>query len=397
MDDGQGPLEAVGIDPTFWRGKKVFITGHTGFKGGWLCLWLARMGARLAGYALPPATPSLFAMADVGTTLEQNHFADIRDAETLAQTMRRFDPDIVFHLAAQSLVRVSYARPLETYAVNVMGAAHALEAARLCPSLRAFVMVTSDKCYENKEWPWGYRENEPMGGYDPYSSSKGCVELLTASWRRSFMSGADRPDGAIALATARAGNVIGGGDWSQDRLVPDIIRAWMVGDAPVIRAPSAIRPWQHALEPLSGYLLLAQRLCRDGTSFAEGWNFGPDPESERTVGDVADRLIAYLEACTGQQPGAGQADAFHRWHRTQAPMPHEAGILKLDSAKARARLGWRPRWTADEALLATALWHAGVQAGQNPANLCVQQITAYEAWCLPDGCHRQTFEKGSRP
>ena len=272
-----------GIDADFWRGRRVFLTGHTGFKGGWLALWLQRLGADVTGYALdPPTTPSLFAVARVGAGM-RSIINDIRDAETLAQAMREAQPEIVIHMAAQPLVRYSYQAPVETYATNVMGTVHLLEAVRQTDSVRAVVNVTSDKCYENREWVWGYRENEPMGGYDPYSNSKGCAELVTAAYRNSYFNPAQYSQHGVALASARAGNVIGGGDWAEDRLIPDILRAIAAGEAVNIRSPHAIRPWQHVLEPLSGYLLLAQRLIEDGPAHAEGWNFGPSEEDARPV------------------------------------------------------------------------------------------------------------------
>lgn len=333
-----------GIDADFWRGRRVFLTGHTGFKGGWLSLWLQRLGADVTGYALdPPTTPSLFAVARVGAGM-RSIIKDIRDAETLAQAMRAAQPEIVIHMAAQPLVRYSYQAPVETYATNVMGTVHLLEAVRQTGSVRAVVNVTSDKCYENREWVWGYRETEPMGGYDPYSNSKGCAELVTAAYRNSYFNPAQYSQHGVALASARAGNVIGGGDWAEDRLIPDILRAIAVGEAVNIRSPHAIRPWQHVLEPLSGYLLLAQRLIEDGPAHAEGWNFGPSEEDARPVQWIVERLT--------QAWGEGA-----RWQLDRNPQPHEAHYLKLDCAKARSRLGWQPRWGLARTLESIVAWH----------------------------------------
>ncbi|MBU6362515.1 MAG: CDP-glucose 4,6-dehydratase, partial [Chloroflexi bacterium] len=287
MGKWRSPLEAVGlvgmnantpsgqVEPAFWHGKNVFLTGHTGFKGGWLALWLAAMGAKVTGYALAPnTTPNLFTSAQIETTLAHSHIADLRDANAVLAAIQAAKPEIVIHMAAQPLVRYSYDHPLETYATNVMGTAHVLDAVRNTPGVRAVVVVTTDKCYENREWVWAYRENEPMGGYDPYSSSKGCAELVSAAYRQSYFSPTRYSDHGVALATARAGNVIGGGDWSADRLIPDAIRAFEAQQALVIRNPLATRPWQHVLEPLAGYLVLAQALYEQGPRFNGAWNFG---------------------------------------------------------------------------------------------------------------------------
>lgn len=355
------------MNTSFWAGKKVFVTGHTGFKGGWLSLWLASLGARVAGYALSPSTdPNLFDLAGVGQAVERSHIGDIRDAAGIAAAVSDFAPDILLHLAAQPLVRRSYADPVETYSTNVMGTVHVLEAVRRCASVRAVVVVTSDKCYENREWLWAYREDEPMGGFDPYSSSKGCAELLAGSWRRSYFATPDHPDRGPALATARAGNVIGGGDWSEDRLVPDILRAFAAGDPVLIRSPAALRPWQHVIEPLAGYLTLAEKLWNHGSEFAEGWNFGPDSRSEKPVSYIVDKLASLW----GDKAGWRLADGWQ---------PHEAHLLKLDSAKARARLGWQPRWTVDKALAATVSWQKGLLSGQAARELVLSQIADYQA------------------
>lgn len=348
------------MKPEFWRNKKVFLTGHTGFKGGWLSLWLQSLGANVYGYALNPATaPNLFTVANIGMDLAGSTIADIRDASTLCKAMRAAQPDIVFHLAAQPLVRYSYANPVETYTVNVMGAVNLFEAVRQTSSVRAVLNVTSDKCYENRELALAYCENEPMGGHDPYSSSKGCAELVTAAYRRSFLEPA-----GVALASARAGNVFGGGDWAVDRLIPDFLRAIDAKQPLVIRSPVAIRPWQHVLEPLSGYLALAERLFDEGAIFAEGWNFGPSEEDVRSVRWIVEQLSAAI-------PGA-------TWQCDQAPQPHEANYLKLDSSKARDRLGWQSRWRLESGLKKTLEWHTAWRSGENMRERTLAQIRSYE-------------------
>ena len=345
----------------FWRGKRVFLTGHTGFKGGWLALWLVDMGAEVHGYALsPPTEPSFFTVANLQDRLARSTIADIRDAAALAQAMQAAHPDIVLHLAAQPLVRYSYAAPVETYAVNVMGTVNLLEAVRQTPSVKAVVNVTTDKCYENREWVWPYRENEAMGGFDPYSSSKACSELVTAAYRRSFLEPA-----GTHLASARAGNVIGGGDWAVDRLVPDFLRALDAGQVLTIRSPQATRPWQHVLEPLSGYLNLAEKLLTEGQGFAEAWNFGPEETDARPVQWIVEYLCSQV------------ADAV--WQCDASPQPHEANTLKLDSSKARVQLGWRPRWDLQTALGMTLGWHQEWKQGVDMTAISVQQIQAYEA------------------
>lgn len=357
----EGALEGLAVNRGFWLGKQVFVTGHTGFKGSWLALWLADMGADVHGYALaPPSEPNLFDVADVASRLASNVMGDLRDERALQVAMRAAQPEIVLHLAAQSLVRYSYDEPVETYAVNVMGTVNLLEAVRNMPGVSAVVNVTTDKCYENREWVWPYREDEALGGYDPYSSSKACSELVTAAYRRSFLTSA-----GVQLASARAGNVIGGGDWSADRLVPDFLRALDSGTQLVIRSPQAVRPWQHVLEPLSGYLALAERLTAEGERFAEAWNFGPDEADAKPVAWIVDLLCSRV-------PGA-------TWRQDAAPQPHEANTLRLDSSKAHARLGWRPRWDLSAALDATLAWHQAWQQGDAMADVTLRQIHQYEA------------------
>lgn len=349
-------------DASFWSGKRIFLTGHTGFKGGWLSLWLESLGATVKGFALPPDTqPSLFTVARVSEGVE-SEFGDVRDAVAVAKSMAGFDPDIVIHMAAQPLVRLSYRDPLGTYATNVMGTAHVLEAARALPRLRALVSVTTDKCYENREWVWGYRENDPMGGRDPYSSSKGCAELVSAAYRDSFFAGPD----AAAVATARAGNVIGGGDWAEDRLIPDILRAFDEGVPVRIRNPLSTRPWQHVLEPLSGYLRLVEALWEDGKGAAEGWNFGPRDEDAKPVGAIVEHMAKLW----------GEAA---RWEVDAGTHPHEARYLKLDISKARARLGWEPRWSLQEALERIVAWHKAWRDGGDVRAHSLRDIAEYSA------------------
>ena len=357
MDKRKGSLEKMVTD--FWKGKKVLVTGHTGFKGSWLCLWLQSLGADVVGYALaPPSNPSLFEEAKVAQGMV-SLYGDIRDLGQMQEAIAAHRPEIVIHMAAQSLVRHSYLNPVETYATNVMGTVNVLEAVRQTASVRAAVIVTSDKCYENREWDWGYRENEAMGGYDPYSNSKGCAELVTSAYRQSFFR-----DGSAAVASARAGNVIGGGDWAADRLVPDMVRA-IADRRPVsIRNPHAIRPWQHVLEPLSGYLLLAQKLCEDGTACAEGWNFGPRDEDAREVQWIVDQFTGLW--------GDGAS-----WILDGAEHPHEARYLKLDCSKARNRLSWQPRWSLGQALEHIAAWHKAHLRGENMREFSLKQILEY--------------------
>ena len=352
------------MTPEFWHGKRVFMTGHTGFKGSWLSLWMQQLGAELTGYALnPPTDPSLFEVAKVGAGM-RSIIADIRDAEALAKAMREARPEIVIHMAAQPLVRYSYQAPVETYATNVMGTVHLLEAVRQAGTVRAVVNVTSDKCYENREWHWGYRENEPMGGYDPYSNSKGCAELVTSAYRNSFFNPAKHGEHGVAIASGRAGNVIGGGDWAADRLIPDMLRAIEAGQSVNIRSPHAIRPWQHVLEPLSGYLALAEKLYVEGPSYGEGWNFGPADEDAKPVQWIVERLADLW--------GAGAS-----WQLDRNPQPHEAHYLKLDCSKAKARLCWHPRWSLADALTSIVLWHRAYLDKQDMKAVSLEQINNY--------------------
>jgi len=353
------------VEPSFWAGKVVLLTGHTGFKGSWLSLWLQSMGAKVIGYALPPPTsPSLFVTASVAegmTSIE----GDARDFSALSKVFEKHQPEIVIHMAAQALVRRSYINPIETYSTNVMGTVHLLEAARLTGSVRAIVNVTSDKCYENREWVWGYRENEAMGGYDPYSNSKGCAELVASAYRSSYFNQNNFAEHGVALASARAGNVIGGGDWAEDRLIPDIMRAIVQGKPVNIRNPHAIRPWQHVLEPLSGYLLLAQKLYQDGAAYSEGWNFGPNDEDAKPVSWIVDRL-------TGTW-GEGAS-----WVLDGGDHPHEAHYLKLDCSKAKARLEWYPRWDLQITLESITRWNKQLLAGENMKIVSLQQIADFQ-------------------
>lgn len=346
-----------------FAGRRILVTGHTGFKGSWLAAWLKALGAQVSGVALEPSgDPSLFAAAGIGAGLD-SRLGDIRDAHFLADTFRDIRPEFVFHLAAQSLVRESYTDPVGTYATNVMGTVNLLEAVRGCNSVRGVLVVTSDKCYENREWLWGYRETDAMGGHDPYSASKGCTEIVAASYRRAFFQDAAAP----LLATARAGNVIGGGDWATDRLLPDLMRGAAAGSTVRVRNPQAIRPWQHVLDGLGGYLLLAGRLLGGDRTCAEAWNFGPAEHDVVSVGRVVSQACAHWDAISVA------------YSEQRGDEPHEANVLRLDSGKARSRLGWRPVFELDEAIDRTVAWYRGYYTGQSSARrLLDSQIAEYQ-------------------
>ena len=347
-------------DPAFWRGRRVVLTGHTGFKGGWLALWLARMGARVTGLALAPrTTPDLFSAAGIGGMID-SHIVDIRDAAATRAVIRAAAPEVVFHLAAQALVREGYRAPVETFGANVMGTVHVLDALRDLDGVKAAVMITTDKVYQNREWAWPYREDDALGGHDPYSASKAACELVIASYRLSFLS-----KQGLAVASTRAGNVIGGGDWSQDRLIPDAVRAWQSGTALQIRRPDAVRPWQHVLEPAAAYLVLAERLCAD-PALAAAYNIGPNSHEMATVRAV---ITLARDAHGMGETVFGTEDAG----------PHEAGLLALETARARAVLGITPRWRLEQAVGRTMAWYRAFHAGADARALCLDDIAAYEA------------------
>jgi CDP-glucose 4,6-dehydratase len=358
-------MENLGMNYDFWRGKRVFLTGHTGFKGSWLSLWLQSKGCIVTGYALAPvASKNLFELAQVSSGM-RSIIGDIRDAKLLARSMQMEQPEIVIHMAAQPLVRASYEDPLHTFSTNVMGTANLLDAVRSCSGVRAVVNVTTDKCYENREWLWPYREDEAMGGHDPYSASKACSELVTSAYRRSFFATEDYARHGVGIASARAGNVIGGGDWAKDRLLPDVLHAFSQGCAAQVRNPMAVRPWQHVLEPLSAYMRLAQALCEEGVTFAQAWNFGPEQNDAQPVQYLVDCLI-------------------HMWGDNarcvypEKSGPHEANTLRLDTTKARRLLGWSPRTNLTQALEFTVNWAKAQLAGGDAQKLCLDQIKAFE-------------------
>ncbi len=352
------------MNAEFWAGKRVFITGHTGFKGSWLSLWLQHMGAKVTGYALrPPTSPAMFEVADVGKGMI-SIIGDIRDGDAVRVAMKSAAPEIVIHMAAQPLVRYSYVAPTETYSTNVMGTVNVLEAARFVSGIRGIVNVTSDKCYDNREWVWGYREDEAMGGYDPYSSSKGCAELVTAAYRSSFFNKQNFPNQSASLASARAGNVIGGGDWAEDRLVPDILSAMSKGEPVCIRSPQAVRPWQHVLEPLSGYLLLAKKLYENGDEFAEAWNFGPN--------DVDAKPVQWIVEQLSELWGEGAT-----WKVDTGQHPHEAHYLKLDCSKAYNRLHWRPKWNLSQTLAKIIAWQRAYLKKKDMRAKSIEQINEF--------------------
>ena len=379
MGIGPGAVEAVVTAPEgVWRGRRVLVTGHTGFKGSWLSLWLHRLGAEVTGLSLPPeGDANLFTMARIGDLVD-HRIADIRDPSAVEQVVDEADPEVIFHLAAQPLVRRSYDEPVATFATNVMGTVHVLDAARRARAVRAIVCITTDKCYENREWVWPYRETDPMGGHDPYSASKGCAELAIAAYRRSFFAAGPAADGGVGLASVRAGNVVGGGDWAVDRLIPDLVRAFTAGVAPVIRSPQSVRPWQHVLEALGGYLMIAERLLAGDRSIADAWNFGPSEDDARPVSWIVRRMQ--------EKWGGGAADE----RQDTGAFPHEAGLLRLDCSKARQQLGWRPVLPLAEALDWIVDWHQAVNGGADARAITQRQIDAYAARMAPvaDGTGR---------
>ncbi len=353
------------MNPSFWHNKRVFVTGHTGFKGGWLSLWLQKLGAKLTGFSLQPSTnPNFFEIAQVHQEM-MSIIGDIRDGNALTEALQQAKPDIVIHMAAQPLVRSSYLDPIKTYSTNVMGTVNLLEAVRQqLPQIRAVVNVTTDKCYENKEWVWGYRENDSLGGYDPYSSSKSCSELVTAAYRNSFFNSKNSELYNVGLATARAGNVIGGGDWSQDRLIPDMLRAINNSKNIEIRNPHSIRPWQHVLEPINGYLQLAEKLYLLGGEFGEAFNFGPRENDTKSVLSVVEEFAKYW--------GEGIT-----WKFDSGNHPHEAQSLKLDCSKANLKLGWEPQWNLDKAIESTVAWHKAYIHKKDMRAYSLKQIDEY--------------------
>lgn len=348
-----------------WQGRRVFLTGHTGFKGSWLALWLRKLGAKVRGYALDPCTePNMFNLASVGAVVDDVR-GDVRDYAKLEASMTEFEPEVVFHLAAQPIVRRSYADPVGTYGTNVMGTVHLMESIRKTSSVRAVVCVTTDKCYQNQEWIWPYRETDPLGGNDPYASSKACAEIVSAAYRTSFFPADRLQEHHVALATVRAGNVIGGGDWSEDRLIPDLVRGFSCGQPVLIRRPNAIRPWQHVLDPLHGYMMLAQALLAQHARFASAYNFGPSDEVVWPVERIATKLV--------QSWGNGAS-----WIRDSIPSVHEDHILRLDASKARVELGWQPRLRIEAALEWTIAWYRAWKRGDDMAEFTGNQISAYE-------------------
>lgn len=365
MEFRQSSLESLEMNPAFWCKRKVLLTGHTGFKGSWLSLWLQSLGAEAIGYSLPPPTqPSLHVLAEVEKGMESIH-GDVLDLEHLRRVVREHRPDIVFHMAAQSLVRRSYFDPVGTYATNVLGTVHVLEAVRDAPTVQAVVVVTTDKCYENREDQRAYRETDRLGGFDPYSSSKACAEVVTAAFRKSFFTATKR-EAMASLGSARAGNVIGGGDWAADRLIPDVMRAVLEGRKLLIRNPDAVRPWQHVLDPLCGYLMLAEKLCEDPKRFSGSWNFGPEESETLAVSAVLERLSGLWG------PGL-------MWRFDDGPRLHEAQYLNLDCTKAKRELGWEPQWNLTSALEATVRWYKAQQLHQDVRSLTLEQIRSYQS------------------
>lgn len=362
-------MESLVVNKEFWKNKKVLITGHTGFKGSWLCLWLQNLEANVIGYSLPqPTNPGLFQDAKVAKGMISIE-GDVRDIKHLQTTIHEYKPEIVIHMAAQSLVRYSYEQPVDTYSTNVMGTVNLFESIRQVKSAKVVINVTSDKCYENREWVWGYRENEAMGGYDPYSSSKGCAELVTSAYMNSYFNKNDFLHHGVAVASARAGNVIGGGDWADDRLIPDIIRSYIEKKNVVIRSPKAIRPWQHVLEPLHGYMVLAEKLWEKGTDYSGGWNFGPNDEDVKPVSWIAD----YITKSTGSDT---------TWVLEKGAQPHEAHYLKLDCSKAKGELGWYPVWDLPTTLENVVEWYRAFHNGEDARKITLDQINAFSTLYL---------------
>jgi CDP-glucose 4,6-dehydratase len=354
-------VENLVINPTFWKDRKVLITGHTGFKGSWLTLWLSELGAKVKGFAIDtPNSPSIFQVANIKDLLQESIQGDIRDLYTIRKVVQSYEPEIVIHMAAQSLVRNSYTDPVSTYSTNVMGTVNILEAVRTVPNVKAVLNITTDKCYENKEWIWGYRENEQMGGQDPYSNSKGCSELVSSAYRKSFLQKAD-----IALATARSGNVIGGGDWSKDRIVPDAMNAFMKNKILLVRNPEATRPWQHVLEPLSGYLMLCQQLITEPKFFADSWNFGPNYEDVKPVSTLANIIV---------NNWGGKV----QWELDDGVHPHEAHDLKLDCSKSNKFLKWSPSWGLERGVYETVRWYKAFHKKENMYKFSLNQIRSYQ-------------------
>jgi CDP-glucose 4,6-dehydratase len=353
------------MESQFWKNKKILISGHTGFKGSWLSLWLQNLEAEVLGYSLlPPTNPSLFEIANIAEGMT-SITGDVCDLDHLKSIIARHEPEIVIHMAAQSLVRYSYANPVETYTTNVLGTVNILESVRQTNCVKVVIIVTSDKCYENKEWIWGYRENEPMGGFDPYSSSKGCAELATAAYRHAYFNNITEPKHGVAVATVRAGNVIGGGDWAKDRLIPDIVNAFLENRQLTIRHPNAVRPWQHVLEPLGGYLTLAEALWKNGVKFAEGWNFGPNENDTKPVSWIVEQLASLLGTKA-------------RWKLDASSQPYEANYLKLDCSKAKSQLAWSPKLPLSTALEWVAQWYQSYQNHDNMRELTINQINRYQ-------------------
>lgn len=358
-------LEGMGIMRSFWENKRVLITGHTGFKGSWLSLWLQKLGAQVTGYSLaPPTMPNLFTQADVKNGMT-TIFGDIGDLSLLKKTIAEFDPEIIFHMAAQSLVRKSYQEPVKTFSANVMGTVNLFEAARSAVNLRVIINITSDKCYENKEWQWGYREIDPMGGDDPYSASKGCAELVTAAYRRSFFPKENYDLHKVAISSVRAGNVIGGGDWAEDRIIPDLVRSIQSNERLVIRNPHSVRPWQHVLEPLYGYLLLAEKMWNNGTEYDDSWNIGPSDNDAISV----EALLNLFQEAWGQKLKIRVDDGNH---------PHEANYLKLDCSKARQQLGWTSRLSIEQCMQWVAAWTRAYLQEEDIRDFTIDQISSFE-------------------